>query len=44
MAKQTVASAFRDKPKKKRKGVHAKTKTSKNKGSKLYKKQYNSQD
>lgn len=31
------------KQKKKRKGVHAKTKTSKNKISKNYKKQYNSQ-
>jgi hypothetical protein len=31
-------SAFFAKPKKKRKGIHAKSKTSKNKGSKLYKK------
>lgn len=39
----TTSSIFRDKPKIKRKGVHAKTKTSKNKLSKKYKKPYNSQ-
>lgn len=38
-----VSSSFRSKPKKKRKGVHAKTKSSSNKGSKLYKKTYKGQ-
>ena len=35
-----VASVYSKKQKVKRKGVHAKSKTSKNKGSKNYKKQY----
>lgn len=46
MAKKTTTtttSTFRDKPKVKRSGVHAKTKTSKNKLSKNYKKPYKSQ-
>jgi len=34
---------FLKKKRKKRKGVHAKTKTSKHKGSKLYKKRYRGQ-
>jgi hypothetical protein len=33
----------KDKPQKKNKGVHAKTKTSKNKKATLYKKRYNGQ-
>lgn len=46
MAKKTTTttiSTFRDKPKVTRPGVHAKTKTSKNKLSKNYKKPYKSQ-
>ncbi len=43
MAKQTTVSSLRKKPKTKRKGIHAKTKTSTNKNSKLYKKPYRSQ-
>lgn len=42
MAKVTSIS-FLEKPKKTRKGVHAKTKTSKNKGSQNYKKPYRGQ-
>lgn len=42
MAKQTI-SQFQEKPPKKRKGIHAKSKTSKSKTSKLYKKSYNNQ-
>ena len=38
MAKQTITSSFRSKVKKKNKGVHAKSKTSKAKSSKNYKK------
>jgi hypothetical protein len=37
-AKTTSISTFRDKPKRKRKGVHAKTKHSLAKGAKHYKK------
>lgn len=40
MAKQTITTSFRNKPKIKRKGVHAKSKTSSNPGSKNYKKPY----
>lgn len=40
MAKQTMERGFLKKPKIKRKGIHAKTKTSRNKNSKLYKKAY----
>jgi hypothetical protein len=36
-------TTFKKKPKVRRPGVHAKTKTSKNKTSKLYKKPYNRQ-
>jgi hypothetical protein len=43
MAKVTTGVSFHSKPKKKRKGVHAKTKISKNKGSQNYKKQYKGQ-
>lgn len=44
MAKLQVSStSFKSKPKKKRPGVHAKTKQSSNKNAKLYKKPYNSQ-
>lgn len=39
----STSSTFRDKPKRKNPGVHAKTKTSKNKKSKNYKKVYVSQ-
>jgi hypothetical protein len=35
-AKITASSLYKAKPKKKRKGIHAKTKMSKNKGSKNY--------
>ncbi len=42
MAKRSTF-IFRANPQKKRKGVHAKSKTSKNKGSKNYKKPYNQQ-
>ena len=41
MKRTTIAKIY--KPKKKRKGIHAKTKQSKNKGSKLYVKPYKSQ-
>jgi hypothetical protein len=41
MRKATILKKY--KPKKKRKGIHAKTKASKNKGSKLYVKKYNGQ-
>jgi len=41
MAKTTILKKY--KPKKKRKGIHAKTKTSNTKGSKLYVKKYNGQ-
>lgn len=43
MAKQTIEKGFLKKPKTKRKGVHAKSKTSSNPGSKNYKKPYRSQ-
>ncbi len=43
MAKPTNTSEKISKPKIKRPGVHAKSKSSKLKGSKLYKKAYNSQ-
>jgi hypothetical protein len=43
MKKQKEAGSFIAKPKVKRPGVHAKTKTSKTKTSKLYKKPYNKQ-
>lgn len=43
MAKVTSSVSFLEKPKKTRKGVHAKTKTSKNKGSQNYKKPYRGQ-
>jgi len=43
MAKPTAGGAFNAVPKKKRKGVHAKTKTTKNKGAQKYKKQYKGQ-
>jgi hypothetical protein len=46
MAKKSKVSevkSFQSKPKKTRKGVHAKTKTSKNKGSQNYQKPYNKQ-
>lgn len=43
MAKQTITASFRSKTKIKRKGVHAKSKTSSNPGSKNYKKPYNAQ-
>ncbi|MFY8170636.1 MAG: hypothetical protein ACOVK2_05925 [Candidatus Fonsibacter sp.] len=43
MKKQKDISSFIEKPKVKRPGVHAKTKTSKTKSSKNYKKQYKSQ-
>ncbi len=42
MARQQLSSKI-DKPKVRRKGVHAKTKTSKSKSSKLYTKKYNGQ-
>lgn len=38
-----VVSAYIEKPKKKRPGVHAKTKTSKSPGSKNYRKSYRGQ-
>ena len=43
MAKAQSTTAFQKKPKTSRKGVHAKTKTSKNKGSQNYKKSYKGQ-
>jgi hypothetical protein len=43
MAKGLVSGNYMDKPKKKRKGVHAKTKQSKSKGSQHYKKPYRGQ-
>ena len=43
MAKTTNNSRFKPKPRKKRPGVHAKTKTSKLKNSKNYKKLYKGQ-
>jgi len=42
MAKQQIASYYK-KPKVKRKGIHAKSKTSSLKSSKLYKKKYKGQ-
>jgi len=42
MAK-AISTSFHSKPKTKRKGVHAKTKSSKNKGAQNYKKPYNKQ-
>lgn len=42
MARQTV-TLFKEKPKISRPGVHAKTKTSKNKSSKNYRKKYRGQ-
>ena len=41
MKRPTILKKY--KPKKKRKGIHAKTKTSKTKASKLYSKKYNGQ-
>lgn len=38
-----LASRFANKPKRRRPGVHSKKKTSKHKGSKLYKKAYKGQ-
>lgn len=43
MAKVQTATLFKKKPKVSRPGVHAKTKTSKNKTSKNYAKPYNGQ-
>lgn len=43
MAKAASGVSFHAKPKRSRKGVHAKTKTSKNKGSQNYKKKYKGQ-
>jgi len=43
MAKQTTVSNFLRKPKVKRPGIHSKSKTSKSKISKNYKKSYNKQ-
>lgn len=46
MAKKTTTQttlSHKEKPKKKRKGIHAKTKTAKNKTSKNYKKVYRGQ-
>lgn len=43
MAKGLNLGTYLDKPKKKRPGVHAKTKTSKLKGSKNYRKAYKGQ-
>lgn len=43
MAKVSNVTTFKKKPKVKRPGVHAKTKSSKTKGSKNYVKPYNSQ-
>jgi hypothetical protein len=43
MAKATTGVAFKSTPKKKRKGVHAKTKSTKNKGAQKYKKPYKGQ-
>ena len=43
MAKTSTAVLTQAKPKKVRKGVHAKTKSSKNKGSQNYKKMYKGQ-
>jgi hypothetical protein len=43
MAKQTNTSVFKASPKVKRKGVHAKTKTSQSKSSKNYVKLYKGQ-
>jgi hypothetical protein len=43
MAKTSASVLTKEKPKKVRKGVHAKTKSSKNKGSQNYKKIYKGQ-
>lgn len=43
MARTQTVSAFREKPKVSRPGVHAKTKQSKNKNSRNYKKAYRGQ-
>ena len=43
MAKQTIDRGFLKKSKTKRKGIHAKSKTSSNPGSKNYKKPYRAQ-
>jgi hypothetical protein len=43
MAKALSVTVFKSKPKKNNKGIHAKTKTSKAKGSKNYSKPYNAQ-
>jgi len=43
MAKNSTSVLTKEKPKKVRKGVHAKTKSSKNPGSKKYKKVYKGQ-
>jgi hypothetical protein len=42
-AKSTSVSSFKEKPQKSRPGIHAKTKTSKLKKSKNYKKKYRGQ-
>ena len=42
-AKSTSVSSFKERPKKSRPGVHSKTKTSKLKNSKNYKKKYRGQ-
>jgi hypothetical protein len=43
MAKQTSGGSFVGSPKKSRPGIHSKTRTSKNKGSKNYTKKYKGQ-
>lgn len=43
MAKGLISGNYMDSPPKKRKGVHSKTKQSKNKNSKYYKKPYRGQ-
>ncbi len=42
-AKTSISFSYHEKPKKSRKGVHAKTKSSKNKNSKNYRKSYGGQ-
>ena len=41
--KTSLSSLYKDKPKKRRKGIVSKSKTSKSKNSKLYKKRYKGQ-
>ena len=43
MARKAVVNTYHSSPPKKRPGVHAKTKTSRSKGSKHYKKKYRGQ-